>query len=185
MKLYLNHTERYPVEQLQMQLFASEPSEFVTAPFAKGENGAVSNLFTGKKYVTATAKITWNGKTGSAAKRLLREQADVRHTRRILQQSYYLAAMQVLDAVPPWGALSGVRPSKLSTKALLAGKTRRQAERELEREFFVTPERAALAAETGAQALFAGQSLGPRDIAVYVGIPFCPTRCAYCSFISE
>ena len=81
MKLYLNHTERYPVEQLQMQLFASEPSEFVTAPFAKGENGAVSSLFTGKKYVTATAKITWNGKTGSAAKRLLREQADVRHTR--------------------------------------------------------------------------------------------------------
>ena len=93
MKLYLNHTERYPVEQLQMQLFASEPSEFVTAPFAKGENGAVSSLFTGKKYVTATAKITWNGKTGSAAKRLLREQADVRHTRRLLQQSYYLAAM--------------------------------------------------------------------------------------------
>ena len=43
MKLYLNHTERYPVEQLQMQLFASEPSEFVTAPFAAGENGAVSN----------------------------------------------------------------------------------------------------------------------------------------------
>ena len=144
MKLYLNHTERYPVEQLQMQLFASEPSEFVTAPFAKGENGAVSSLFTGKKYVTATAKITWNGKTGSAAKRLLREQADVRHTRRLLQQSYYLAAMQVLDTVPPWGALSGVRPSKLSTKALLAGKTRRQAERELEREFFVTPERAKL-----------------------------------------
>ena len=103
--LLIGHTERYPVEQLQMQLFASEPSEFVTAPFAKGENGAVSNLFTGKKYVTATAKITWNGKTGSAAKRLLREQADVRHTRRILQQSYYLAAMQVLDAVPPWGAL--------------------------------------------------------------------------------
>ena len=111
MKLYLNHTERYPVEQLQMQLFASEPSEFVTAPFAKGENGAVSSLFTGKTYVTATAKITWNGKTGSAAKRLLREQADVRHTRRILQQSYYLAAMQVLDTVPPWGALSGVRPT--------------------------------------------------------------------------
>ena len=118
MKLYLNHTERYPVEQLQMQLFASEPSEFVTAPFAAGENGAVSNLFTGNTYVTATAKIIWNGKTGRAAKRLPREKADVRHTRRLLQQSYYLAAMQVLDAVPPWGALSGVRPSKLSTKAL-------------------------------------------------------------------
>ena len=161
MKLYLNHTERYPVEQLQMQLFASEPSEFVTAPFAEGENGAVSNLFTGNTYVTATAKITWNGKTGSAAKRLLREQADVRHTRRILQQSYYLAAMQVLDAVPPWGALSGVRPSKLSTKALLAGKTRRQAERELEREFFVTPERAKLCVDASEHTVEAIGSAGP------------------------
>ena len=185
MKLYLNHTERYPVEQLQMQLFASEPSEFVTAPFAAGENGAVSNLFTGNTYVTATAKIIWNGKTGSAAKRLLREQADVRHTRRILQQSYYLAAMQVLDTVPPWGALSGVRPSKLSTKALLAGKTRRQAERELEREFFVTPERAKLCVDASEHTVEAIGLLAPRDLSVYIGIPFCPTRCAYCSFVSE
>ena len=185
MKLYLNHTERYPVEQLQMQLFASEPSEFVTAPFAKGENGAVSNLFTGNTYVTATAKIIWNGKTGRAAKRLPREKADVRHTRRILQQSYYLAAMQVLDAVPPWGALSGVRPSKLSTKALLAGKTRRQAERELEREFFVTPERAKLCVDASEHTVEAMNLLAPRDLSVYIGIPFCPTRCAYCSFVSE
>ena len=43
MKLYLkNHTERYPVEQLQMQLFSSEPSEFVTEPF-EGD-GTVSSL---------------------------------------------------------------------------------------------------------------------------------------------
>ena len=185
MKLYLNHIERYPVEQLQMQLFASEPSEFVTAPFAAGENGAVSGLFTGKKYVTATAKITWNGKTGSASKRLLRERADVRHTRRILQQSYYLAAMQVLDAAPPWGALSGVRPSKLSTKALLAGKTRRQAERELETEFFVTPERARLCVDASEHTVEAMNLLEARDLSVYIGIPFCPTRCAYCSFVSE
>ena len=185
MKLYLNHTERYPVEQLQMQLFASEPSEFVTAPFAAGENGAVSGLFTGKKYVTATAKITWNGKTGSASKRLLRERADVRHTRRILQQSYYLAAMQVLDAAPPWGALSGVRPSKLSTKALLAGKTRRQAERELETEFFVTPERARLCVDASEHTVEAMNLLEARDLSVYIGIPFCPTRCSYCSFVSE
>ena len=185
MKLYLNHTERYPVEQLQMQLFASEASEFVTAPFAEGENGAVSSLFTGKTYVTATAKIRWNGKTGRAVKRLPLEKADVRHTRRILQQSYYLAAMQVLDTAPPWGALSGVRPSKLSTKALLAGRTRRQAERELEREFFVTPARARLCVDASEHTVEAMGLLAPRDLSIYIGIPFCPTRCAYCSFVSE
>ena len=43
MKLYLkNHTERYPVEQLQLQLFAQEPSEFCTEPFTG--DGTVSSL---------------------------------------------------------------------------------------------------------------------------------------------
>ena len=143
MKLYLkNHTERYPVEQLQLQLFAQEPSEFCTEPFTG--DGTVSSLSRGKHFLTATAKVTYRGRTGFASNRVRLEDADVRATRRILQRSYYLAAVQVLDTAPPWGALSGVRPSKLSTKALLAGKTRRQAERELEREFFVTPERAKL-----------------------------------------
>ena len=55
----------------------------------------------------------------------------------------------------------------------------------LEEDYFVTPERAALALETGSTALTASRKLGPKDIAVYVGIPFCPTRCAYCSFVSQ
>ena len=42
-----------------------------------------------------------------------------------------------------------------------------------------------MALETGAMALTAARKLGPKDIAVYIGIPFCPTRCAYCSFVSH
>ena len=38
--------------------------------------------------------------------------------------------------------------------------------------------------ETAKAGLAAQRDLGPRDIAVYIGIPFCPTRCAYCSFVS-
>ena len=111
MKLYLkNHTERYPVEQLQLQLFAQEPSEFCTEPFTG--DGTVSSLSRGKQFLTATAKVTYRGRTGFASNRVRLEDADVRATRRILQRSYYLAAMQVLDAAPPWGALSGVRQRK-------------------------------------------------------------------------
>ena len=51
--------------------------------------------------------------------------------------------------------------------------------------YFVTPSRAALALETGTAGLVAARKLGPKDIAVYIGIPFCPTRCAYCSFVSH
>ena len=143
MKLYLkNHTERYPVEQLQLQLFAQEPSEFCTEPFTG--DGTVSSLSRGNQFLTATAKVTYRGRTGFASNRVRLEDADVRATRRILQRSYYLAAMQVLDAAPPWGALSGVRPTKLSTRCLSGGGSEKDAERLLRETYFVSPARAKL-----------------------------------------
>ena len=184
MKLFLkNHTERYPVEQLQMQLFPAEPSEFVEKPFAG--DGTVSSLSRGKKYLTAAAKVTYHGKTGFAVKRIALEQADVRMTRRILQQSYYLAATKVLGTTPPWGALSGVRPTKLSTKCMMEGGSEKDALRLLEKTYFVTPERSRLCVDASHHTLEAAKLLGPNDLSVYIGIPFCPTRCSYCSFVSE
>ena len=184
MKLYLkNHTERYPVEQLQLQLFAQEPSEFCTEPFTG--DGTVSSLSRGKHFLTATAKVTYRGRTGFASNRVRLEDADVRATRRILQRSYYLAAMQVLDAAPPWGALSGVRPTKLSTRCLSSGGSEKDAERLLRETYFVSPARAKLCVDASRHTIEAAKLLDPDDLSVYIGIPFCPTRCAYCSFVSQ
>ncbi len=184
MKLLLkNHSERYAVEQLQLQLFPDTPSEFVTGEF-EGD-GARSALFRGRTFLTARTQITWHGKTASAQRRVRLSQADVRQTRRILQQSYYLAAVQLLPNRPPWGALSGVRPSKLSTKCLQEGGTSAQARRLMEQVYYVTPERAKLCVEASEATLAAAELLEERDLSVYIGIPFCPTRCAYCSFVSE
>jgi len=184
MKLYLRgHTERYPVEQLQMQLFPDEPSEFVTAPFSG--DGTVSSLSRGAAWVTASARVTRGGKSASAFRRVRAEAADVRHVRRILQQSYYLAALQLLPSAPPWGALSGVRPSKLSTECLLAGGTEKDAAALLRNVYFVSPERAALCADASRHTVQAMGLLEKNDLSVYIGIPFCPTRCAYCSFVSQ
>ena len=185
MKLYLKgHTERYPVEQLQMQLFGDRPTQFVETPFS-GEDGAVSSLHDGKIYRTATAKITLGGKTATAARRIPLTKADVRLTRRLLQQSYYLAAVQLLPEAPPWGALSGVRPTKLATKVLLEGGREQDADRMLRDVYFVTPERRRLCLDASRHTLEAAQLLAPDDLSLYIGIPFCPTRCAYCSFVSE
>ena len=81
--------------------------------------------------------------------------------------------------------LTGVRPDKPVTWALENGKSPEEARAYLEEHYFVTPSRAALALETGATAAKAARRLEKRDIDVYVGIPFCPTRCAYCSFVSQ
>lgn len=64
------------------------------------------------------------------------------------------------------------------------GKTERETDRVLRDTYFVSPERRRLAIETARAGLKAKRDLRPDEISLYVGIPFCPTRCAYCSFVS-
>ena len=170
----IGHEDRYAVEQLQMALFPENP-----------EGTAVSALFRGKTWLTATAKITLNGKTVSAARRLKADEETVRLRRRILQQSYYLAAVQLLDRKPAWGALAGVRPTKITTKHLLEGGTPKSAKRLMRDVYYVTPERRQLAVDCSESTVKAVSLMDKDDLSVYVGIPFCPTRCSYCSFVSR
>ena len=170
----IGHEDRYAVEQLQMALFPENP-----------EGTAVSALFRGKTWLTATVKITLNGKTVSAARRLKADEETVRLRRRILQQSYYLAAIQLLDRKPAWGALAGVRPTKITTKHLLEGGTPKSADRLMRDVYYVTPERRQLAVDCSESTVKAVSLMDKDDLSVYVGIPFCPTRCSYCSFVSR
>ena len=170
----VGHEDRYAVEQLQMALFPENP-----------EGNAVSALSRGKTWLTAAAKITLNGKTVSAARRLKASEETVRLRRRILQQSYYLAAVQLLDRTPAWGALAGVRPTKITTKHLLEGGTPASADRLMKDVYYVTPERRQLAVDCSESTVKAVSLMAPDDLSVYVGIPFCPTRCSYCSFVSR
>ena len=175
MKLTLQgHNDLYAVEQLQLALFPDN---------AQGE--AVSALHRGKLWLTATAKITLDGKTATASRRIKAAEETVRSRRRALQQSYYLAAKQLLGAVPPWGALAGVRPTKITTKHLLEGGNARSADKLLKDIYYVTPARRKLAIDCSLSTAHAARLLSEKDVSLYVGIPFCPTRCAYCSFVSR
>jgi len=85
----------------------------------------------------------------------------------------------------PWGTLTGIRPSKVAEKLLISGESAGAVLKTLKKKYFVLPDRAALCLETAQTALRFKESLTPKDIALYIGIPFCPTRCAYCSFVSN
>ena len=182
MKLLLRgHDDRYAVEQLQLALFPDEPMEPVDAPFSG--DGAVSALHVGKTWLTATAELTLHGKTARASRRLRADRADVPSRRRLLQNAYYDAAMQLRDP-PEWGSLSGVRPTKLTTRCLLSGGTAADADRLLRERYHVSPARRRLCVEASLATAEAVKRLEPNDVSVYIGIPFCPTRCIYCSFVS-
>ena len=170
----IGHDDRYAVEQLQMSLFP-----------AGSEGEATSTLHRGSTWITATAKITYQGRTASASRRIKAAEETVRLRRRALQQSYYLAAVQLLPSVPAWGALAGVRPTKITTKHMLEGGTPKSADKLLKDVYYVTPERRKLAVDCSVSTVNAANLLEENDLSLYVGIPFCPTRCTYCSFVSR
>ena len=185
MKLYLQgHDERYALEQLQLALFPEEAMEAAENAAFSGD-GAVSALHRGDTWLTASARITWRGRSARAACRLRRDRETVPLRRRILQRSYYLAAIRLLPEKPPWGALAGVRPTKLSTRCLLQGGSEAQADRLMRDIYFVLPERRRLCIDASRATVRAAKLLRDGDVSVYVGIPFCPSRCSYCSFVSQ
>ncbi len=175
MKLTLiGHDDRYAVEQLQMALFPAD-----------AEVEAVSSLHRSGHWITAVAKLTLDGKTVSAMRRFKPAEETVRLRRQKLQQSYYAAATQLLPTLPPWGALAGVRPTKISTKHMLEGGTLDSADKLLRDVYYVTADRRKLALDCSSSTVRAASLLDPTDVSLYVGIPFCPTRCIYCSFVSR
>ena len=184
MRLYLDgHTERYALEQLQMALFPGEPMEYTETPF--DGDGAVSTLRREHGVLLARAAICKDGRTVTGEQTLPEAEETVSTRRRTLQQSYYKAAVQLLDAPPPWGALAGVRPTKLTTRCLLQGGTAADCDALMRDVYYVQPERRRLCIDASLATVEAASLLRPRDLSLYIGIPFCPTRCFYCSFVSQ
>ncbi|MCI9289370.1 MAG: coproporphyrinogen dehydrogenase HemZ [Oscillospiraceae bacterium] len=185
---------RYPAEQMLLTLFPGERPEYPETPiptdlFAQ-PNAAVFTLHRGKKLTNMSALVLRDGQWRNGVARFPSDRLDepeeqVYHTvSHALKQAFYKAGCALLGRELPWGSLTGVRPVKLPTRAMLAGKTARQAEQELRQVYRVSPPRAALAVECAQAALDVDRQLGDGGMALYLGIPFCPTRCAYCSFIS-
>ena len=106
-----------------------------------------------------------------------------RAARRLCKQTLYDLLRDITGIRPPWGSLTGVRPTHLMLEALKDGLPPEAAINRLIADFDVDPERASLLAEIAKEQ---GKLLLPGDkwMDIYIGIPFCTTRCAYCSFSS-
>ena len=85
----------------------------------------------------------------------------------------------------PWGALTGIRPTKIAMGFLEAGMSREEICREMESFYLVSPEKAALAADIAFREKEILKNIDyEQGYSLYIGIPFCPTTCLYCSFTS-
>ena len=83
----------------------------------------------------------------------------------------------------PWGALTGVRPTKLFYEAMAAGKTESQAVEIMQSVYRVAKDRAEIL-RTIIDAQRGKVHFSPEYLNLYIHVPYCTTRCTYCSFIS-
>lgn len=191
MKLYLNgNDERYAAEQIMMMLFPNDKPECVIKR-PENEDFAEIRIRENGYHVYARTDIVKEGKSYSGASVLpIRDCKDneLEHKRRIrqvLKVSFYKAAVQTLEKLPEWGAMTGIRPAKVAAKLMMSGKKASETERILQETYFVQPRRCELTMRAAMQGMRVLEENRPRDVSLYIGIPFCASRCKYCSFVSH
>ncbi|MBR2550996.1 MAG: coproporphyrinogen dehydrogenase HemZ [Clostridiales bacterium] len=96
---------------------------------------------------------------------------------REIKRSLYMALSDITSQKMPWGCLTGIRPTLVACEEKDA--------KALEEKYFVRPDKAQLAFDTSREEQRILAKVPEDSLCVYVGIPFCPSRCEYCSFVSS
>ena len=99
-------------------------------------------------------------------------------------RALFSAGKEMLGHIPPWGILTGIRPAKMAGALLADGKGIIRSKRILRDEYFLAPQKAALAVSVAATENKILKKIPKNGCSVYISIPFCPSRCSYCSFVS-
>ena len=184
--IFEGHDYRYAVEQSLLAFFPNERPVYGE----EESNRARVSLTVEGQAGTAVTELSVEGRTARGrAQAALSGAEDEYQRERLLQRavklSFFEAARALTGVTPAWGALTGIRPAKLAAGLLEEGKSEEEADRILRDVYFVSDSRRKLCLPCAKAGLEAKQGLKKNEISLYVGIPFCPTRCAYCSFVSN
>ncbi len=106
---------------------------------------------------------------------------------RVLKQFLYDTMVEFTGYRSPWGCMTGIRPAKIINQLLAKGQTPEMAKAHLTDFYRISDEKADFALQTALSQhnFLEEQKQNPNRIGIYIGIPFCPTRCLYCSFPSN
>ncbi len=112
------------------------------------------------------------------------EKEKFKQIKNVVLRVYLSVLQEYTSIVQKWGILTGIRPTKLLHMKLQSGKSKEQAHRELKEEYLITDDKINLMQHIVDRQLAAIPDLHElkNEVSIYIGIPFCPTKCAYCTF---
>jgi oxygen-independent coproporphyrinogen-3 oxidase len=163
----------YPGEKIRVTAEDGGDPETIAAVIARREEGLAlrASVHLGDFSRTAEAPLPLD--------------ADEKTQERTLAALLFGLLVEKTGQRPPWGILTGVRPVRLCRVMGERGLSEDEIFRTLSEDYLVQPDKIRLALATGhSQAeILAGNQ--PGDYSLYISIPFCPSRCLYCSFVSH
>ena len=177
MKVILNnHREEYAIREIINAFFPKMIIEFVTAPefsedYILSEYSKSSHLHKYACRAIVDGKAYEYELTGDS------------FNKNNLKKSVYEVLKRATGINLPWGILTGIRPSKIVREYRKNGGD--GPENYLVSEYYTSKEKASLAMCVEKNETVHIENRYTDGISLYVGIPFCPTRCLYCSFTSQ
>ncbi|RGR24335.1 coproporphyrinogen dehydrogenase HemZ [Ruminococcus bromii] len=169
-----NHNFHFELENLTRLFF---PNEKITVirDFSEPQPPYIYTEVSDK--ITISVNIGSFNKSETAVKKLTDDDNEL-----VSAQLLYKLLCDFTGLTQPWGILTGVRPVKL-LRRLAEESNEEQAVKKFEKDFFVSNEKIALSRETEHNERKILELSKPESFSLYVGIPFCPSRCSYCSFV--
>ena len=139
-----------------------------------------------KESVTASVEIKLNDSSCSTTSTVWysEEITIATHASLAVGRALFAAGKELLGHIPPWGILTGVRPAKGAGALLASGRGILKTKKVLRDEYLLNPQKASLATTVANAERKITKKVPENSCSLYVSIPFCPTRCAYCSFVS-
>ena len=176
--LYENEENfEYDIRGLLMAFYPGEP---ITVGTEEGCDRSLRFL-----YEPDGISVTLSAGGKETAKRVRVDYADRKAAKSALKRLLYAILAQDTGKELPWGTLTGIRPVKIPMAMLEDGKEEEEIRRFMQEEYYVSPEKTELSIRIAEREREILRSIDyDRGYSLYVGIPFCPTTCLYCSFTS-
>lgn len=170
------------VQSLCMMFFRGEkfpeieenPRGFISVDLSQDENG-----------ILVKAHLEYDGRASHCEhyEELSENETDERTGKIATGHAVFGACSELTGYLPPWGLLTGIRPSVVAQELINKYGTECAIDI-LKRRYLVSDAKARLAVEVAQNEALILNKYDDNTCSIYISIPFCPTRCTYCSFIS-
>ncbi len=182
----IGNSFKYEIESICKLFFHTARFNFTDdISEASGDNYITAKTEIIEDDLRLSAEVRLNGGIVEYAEKTLPSYSEKNIAEHELCRLIYHILCRKTGITPPWGLMTGIRPVKKVTELMEQGLTRAEIEKNLSERYELSPRKLSLAYETAVTQLPIVQNIDRSAASLYVSIPFCPTRCSYCSFVSH